>query len=160
MNQPVSPRERLKIPRQKMPEQQAQIRKDNFLEVNLGFDEAAALREAQRCLGCTSPKCVQGCPVGVKVKEFIELIVDREYLKAAAKLREDNVLPAVTGRVCPQEEQCEGACILAKRGESVGIGYLERFVADFERSAGVTALPERLSPSGKRIELLGAALPD
>ena len=96
-----------------MPERVAQERARDFCEVNLGFDAALAEKEAQRCLACADPKCVHGCPVGVKVREVVDLVLDGEYLKAAAKLREDNVLPAVTGRVCPQEIQCEGACILA-----------------------------------------------
>jgi glutamate synthase (NADPH) small chain len=92
-----------------------------------------ARQEAIRCLECAKPTCTHDCPVGVKVKDFVQLIVDGDFMAAAAKIREDNVLPAITGRVCPQEDHCEGACLLKKKGESLGIGYLERFVADYEQ---------------------------
>jgi glutamate synthase (NADPH/NADH) small chain len=123
--------------------------------VNLGFDAAVAEKEAQRCLACADPKCVHGCPVGVKVREVVDLVLDGEYLKAAAKLREDNVLPAVTGRVCPQENQCEGACILGKRFAPLAIGHIERFVADFERATGQVGLPAAAAPTGKTVAIVG-----
>ncbi|MGZ3304140.1 MAG: dihydropyrimidine dehydrogenase, partial [Isosphaeraceae bacterium] len=126
---PLSNKERVKIPRQHMPEQDADRRRRNFEEVNQGLTVLGATTEALRCLACTTPKCIAGCPVGVKVKDFVALIVAGEYLKAAAKIREDNILPAITGRVCPQETQCEECCILANKFQPVGIGYLERFVA-------------------------------
>ena len=103
MAERLPPKARTKIPRQQMPERDAHERARDFLEVNMGFDAALAEKEAQRCLACADPKCVHGCPVGVKVREVVDLVLDGQYLKAAAKLREDNVLPAVTGRVCPQE---------------------------------------------------------
>lgn len=109
---PVPIKERMKVPRQPMPEQPASDRAHNFQEVNLGYDPELARREAQRCLECAKPTCTDNCPVGVKVKEFVELIVAGDFLAAAAKIREDNVLPAVTGRVCPQEDHCEGKCLL------------------------------------------------
>ena len=109
MSNPLSPKERVKIPRQPMPEQEPRVCAQSFQEVNLGLDVIVAQREAQRCLGCADPKCVQGCPVGVQVRDFVELVLQGEYLKAAAKIREDNIMPAVTGRVCAQENQCEGA---------------------------------------------------
>jgi glutamate synthase (NADPH/NADH) small chain len=124
--------------------------------VNLGLDAALAEKEAQRCLACADPKCVQGCPVGVKIREVVDLVMDGEYLKAAAKLREDNVLPAVTGRVCPQEGQCEGACILGKRFAPLAIGHIERFVADYERRTGQIGLPERAPATGKRVAIVGS----
>ena len=130
---PLSNKERVKIPRQHMPEQDAGRRRRNFEEVNQGLTVLGATTEALRCLQCTTPKCMAGCPVGVKVKEFVALIVAGDYLRAAAKIREDNILPAITGRVCPQETQCEGCCILGNKFEPLGIGYLERFVADYER---------------------------
>jgi glutamate synthase (NADPH/NADH) small chain len=141
---PLTNKERVKIPRQHMPEQDAQRRRTNFEEVNEGLTVLGATTEALRCLQCASPKCMAGCPVGVKIKDFVELIVAGEYLKAAAKIREDNILPAITGRVCPQETQCEGCCILSKKFEPLGIGYLERFVADFERESGQIGLPENV----------------
>jgi NADPH-dependent glutamate synthase beta subunit-like oxidoreductase len=136
MTERLPPRERTKIPRQTMPEQDAHERAGNFAEVNLGFDAALAQKESLRCLSCADPKCVHGCPVGVKVREVVDLVRQGEYLQAAAKLREDNVLSAITGRVCPQENQCEGSCILAKRFAPLAIGHIERFVADYERRTG------------------------
>jgi glutamate synthase (NADPH/NADH) small chain len=139
-----------------MPEQDPAERAHNFVEVNLGLDAAVAEREAQRCLACNDPKCVQGCPVGVQIREFVDLVLEGEYLQAAAKIREDNVLPAVTGRVCPQENQCEGACILSKRFSSLAIGHLERFVADYERATGQVGLPQRAPLTGKKVAVVGS----
>src|SRR5271166_6423053 len=110
---PLSNKERVKIPRQHMPEQDPARRRRNFEEVNQGLTVLGATTEALRCLQCTSPKCMAGCPVGVKVKDFVDLIVQGDYLGAAAKIREDNILPAITGRVCPQEDHCEGKCLLS-----------------------------------------------
>ena len=124
-------------------------RRTNFEEVNQGLTVLGATTEALRCLQCTSPKCMAGCPVGVKVKDFVELIVAGDYLKAAAKIREDNILPAITGRVCPQETQCEGCCILGNKFEPLGIGYLERFVADYERETR-PARPARDRPAHRQ----------
>ena len=156
MAERLPPKQRTKIPRQKMPEQDARERAHNFREVNLGFDAVVAEKEAQRCLACADPKCVHACPVGVKVREVVNLVLQGEYLQAAAKLREDNVLPAVTGRVCPQETQCEGACILAKRFSPLAIGHIERFVADYERQIGQVGLPEPAPPTGKRVAIIGS----
>jgi glutamate synthase (NADPH/NADH) small chain len=139
-----------------MPEQEPELRRANFEEVNQGLTLLGATTEALRCLQCTSPKCVAGCPVGVKVKAFVELIVAGDYLGAASKIREDNILPAITGRVCPQETQCEGCCILGNKFEPVGIGYLERFVADYERETGQLGLPERAPATGKKVAIVGS----
>jgi glutamate synthase (NADPH/NADH) small chain len=109
-----------------------------------------------RCIECKEPTCVSTCPVGVKVKEFLDLILDGDYIGAAAKIREDNALPAITGRVCPQEDQCEKVCILGKKGEPVAIGRLERFAADFERNAGKISIPPSVKSNGKRIAVAGA----
>jgi len=152
----LTPKDRTKIPRQKMPEQEPQERRGNFQEVNLGLDFALAKQEATRCLECANPKCVAGCPVGVKVKEFVALVLDGKYLEAAAKVREDDVLPAITGRVCPQEDQCEGACVLGKKFSSVAIGYLERFVADYEMQTGQVGLPANAPSTGKRVAIVGS----
>jgi len=152
---PLLARERIKLPRQSMPEQPAQIRATNFTEVNLGYSPELAWQEALRCLECAKPTCMQHCPVGVKVHEFVQLIVAGDFLGAAAKIREDNVLPAVTGRVCPQEDHCEGYCLLAKKVPALGIGYLERFVADYEQKMSARGLP-KVPPTGKKVAIVGS----
>ena len=113
----LSKKERMNIPRQPMPEQDSNERRSNFKEVNLGFTEELAKMEALRCLQCPKPVCIDGCPVEVKISEFIKLVADGDYLGAAAKIKEDNMLPAICGRVCPQEEQCEAKCVVGKKGE-------------------------------------------
>ncbi|RPI27534.1 MAG: NADPH-dependent glutamate synthase [Acidobacteria bacterium] len=152
----LSPKERVKIPRQKMPEQEPESRRKNFEEVNLGLELELAKREAHRCLECANTKCVETCPVGVKVKDFVQLIVAGDILAAAAKMREDNVLPAITGRVCPQEDQCEGGCILGKKFKPLAIGYLERFVADYEAAVGKVGLPQKAPATGKKVAIVGS----
>lgn len=114
-----------------MPEQDPNVRNKNFLEVALGYNEEMAKEEAQRCLQCKHKPCVKGCPVNVQIPEFIKLVAEGKFEEAYEKIRETNSLPAVCGRVCPQENQCEQLCVRAKKGESVGIGRLERFVADW-----------------------------
>ncbi len=132
-----------------MPTQPADERIENFEEVNLGFTADLAQAEAKRCIQCKKPKCVEGCPVNVKIPEFIAQIVEGEYVEAGRILKETNNLPAICGRVCPQEEQCEKLCILGKRGEPVAIGRLERFAADCEREQGGDMTVERPSRPGK-----------
>lgn len=149
-------KERMKMPRQRMPERPPLERNRTFDEVNLGFDAALAKEEALRCLACAKPTCTKGCPVAVKVKDFVELIIAGDYLGAAAKVREDNVLPAITGRVCPQEDQCEGGCVMTKRVDSVAIGHLERFVADYERQTGQVGIPKNAPSTGKRVAVVGS----
>lgn len=156
MTNPLPPKQRVKLPRQEMPAVSPEARRRDFHEVSLGLSSIQARAEAARCLECSHPKCVEGCPVGVKVKEFVERILAGDYLGAAAKIREDNVLPAVTGRVCPQESQCEGRCILGKRFAPLGIGYLERFVADYERAQGELAVAAKAPPTGKRVAIIGS----
>ncbi len=152
----LSNKERMKIQRQAMPEQESAVRRNNFSEVNLGFTEELARMEAERCIQCPKPTCIEGCPVGVKIKDFIALVAEGEYLKAADKIKEDNMLPAICGRVCPQEEQCEAKCVVGKKGESVAIGRLERFVADFERQT-VGIREATLKPkSGKKVAIVGS----
>jgi len=153
---PLPNKERMKVPRQPMPERPPEERAKNFSEVNLGYDPELAHNESLRCLACQKPTCISTCPVSVKVKEFIDLILAGDYLGAAAKIREDNVLPAITGRVCPQEEQCEKGCVVAKKGESVGIGHLERFVADYEQRVGKVGLPPRAPATGKKVAIVGS----
>ena len=153
---PVPNRERIKMPRQHMPEQLPVLRAQQFTEVNLGYSEELARQEAIRCLECAKPTCTHDCPVGVNVKEFVQLIVEGDFLGAAAKIRENNVLPAITGRVCPQEDHCEGACLLKKKGESLGIGYLERFVADYEQQHFDVRNIVKALPTGKKVAIVGS----
>ncbi len=149
-------KERMKILRAKMPELDPQLRSRNFEEVNLGLVPAAALTEASRCIECAKPGCVVQCPVGVKIKQVVGLIHAGDYLAAAAKMREDNALPAITGRVCPQENQCEGGCVLGKKGAPVAIGNLERFIADYERLSGQLGLPAIAPATGKSVAIVGS----
>jgi glutamate synthase (NADPH/NADH) small chain len=152
----LTPKGRMKIPRQKMPEQDAQERIANFNEVNFGFSKELAVQEALRCLQCKIPTCIDGCPVDVKIDQFIKLITEEDFLAAARKIKEDNVLPAICGRVCPQEEQCEVKCVLGKKYQPVSIGRLERFVADYEMQMGISPQPPRISPRGKKIAVIGS----
>ncbi|MFH1007067.1 MAG: NADPH-dependent glutamate synthase [Candidatus Latescibacterota bacterium] len=144
------------IPRQKMPEQTPEDRRKNFDEVPLGYPVALAQQEASRCLGCKKPPCREGCPVEIDIPAFIRLIEEGDFLGSAQKIKETNNLPAVCGRVCPQEVQCEKHCILGKRFEPVAIGRLERFVADWEREHGGTSLPRIAAQTAKRVAVVGA----
>ena len=139
-----------------MPEQEPQVRARNFDEVALGYTPEMARAEAMRCLRCKKPLCVEGCPVNVNIPAFITEIAEGRFLSAARILKTTNNLPAVCGRVCPQETQCEAKCILGKKGEPVAIGRLERFAADFEAAAGPADVPELPMPSGKRVAIIGA----
>jgi glutamate synthase (NADPH) small chain len=150
------PKKKPKVPRQAMPEQAPEDRARNFEEVPRGYSPETAALEASRCLKCKKPGCIGACPVNVDIPGFIGLVQQGEVLKAAQHLKEFNALPAVCGRVCPQEEQCEAECILAKKGESVAIGRLERYVADFERESGKIVLPDLPPKTGKRIACVGA----
>ena len=152
---PLPLKERMKIQRQHMPEQDPQLRITNFTEVNEGFSEELARQEALRCIECAKPTCMDACPVGVKVREFIGLIVAGDFAGAAVKIREDNVLPAITGRVCPQEDHCEGACKVGKKVGPLGIGYLERFVADYEQRKGIRGAVNATS-TGKKVAIVGS----
>ncbi len=147
---------RMSILRHKMPEQNPLERGRNFREVNYGYPEKIAMEEAQRCVQCANPKCVAGCPVRVKIPEFLSCIAEGDFLKAAKILHEDNALPAVCGRVCPQEEQCEERCIVGRKKKPVAIGHLERFAADYEREQGKMEIPEKPQPTGKRVAIVGA----
>lgn len=138
-----------------MPEQAPEDRARNFEEVPYGYSEETAILEASRCLKCKKPRCVAGCPVGVDIPGFIALVQEGKFLEAAWKLKEQNALPAVCGRVCPQEEQCEKQCVLAIKGESVAVGRLERFVADYERNTGNIKIPEITGKTGKRVACVG-----
>jgi glutamate synthase (NADPH) small chain len=144
------------VPRAKMPEQDPDVRRRNFIEVPLGLTPEMAITEAKRCLQCKKPACVDGCPVSVAIPDFIRLIAEGDFSGAANKLWERNALPAVCGRVCPQEEQCEGRCILGKKGQPVAIGYLERFAADYERKNGIGTVPAVEGKTGKRVAVIGS----
>ena len=150
-------KERMKIPRQSMPQRGAGERRRDFLEVNRGLSPEAAAAEARRCLDCARPGCVSGCPVSIDIPSFIKLVEKGEFIAAAFKIKETNALPAICGRVCPQESQCEAVCNLKKAaGVPVAIGNLERFVADYERAAGEVALPELPTPTGRKVAVIGA----
>ncbi len=152
----LKPKDRMSIPRQPMPEQDADIRKGNFGEVALGYSEEQARAEALRCLDCKKPICIQGCPVGVDIPRFLKFVREGKYVEAANVIKETNVLPAVCGRVCPQETQCEIECVLGKRHDPVAIGRLERFVADYERSAGHVNGRTSPPPTGKKVAIVGS----
>ncbi|HMB31231.1 MAG TPA: NADPH-dependent glutamate synthase [Desulfohalobiaceae bacterium] len=145
-----------KIPRQDMPEQDPQIRKRNFDEVPIGYTPELAQSEASRCMQCKKPSCVEGCPVNIDIPGFIKHIYDGDFTKAIRKIWEKNSLPAVCGRVCPQEAQCEGQCILGKKDKPVAIGNLERFAADYERNYGSGKLPPRSPSTGKKVAVVGS----
>jgi glutamate synthase (NADPH/NADH) small chain len=140
----------------KMPSQEPDERKNNFDEVALGLDEQLALAEAQRCLNCKNPTCIKGCPVGIDIRRFIQLIKEKKYIEAAEVIKESSLLPAVCGRVCPQEDQCEEACVLAKKGNPIGIGYLERFVADYQRKHAPRKIDEIASNKNKKVAVIGS----
>lgn len=145
-----------KNPRVPMPEQEAKIRARNFLEVPTGYTPKMAQEEAARCLQCKKPGCVAGCPVGVDIPGFIDLLAQGDMTGAIRNLWSQNALPAVCGRVCPQEIQCEGKCIVGRKGEPVAIGNLERFCADYERQYGTGELPPKSAPTGKKVAVVGS----
>jgi len=152
----ITTKQRLQIDRQKMPEQDAGARAANFDEVNLGFTEQLALLEADRCLQCKDPRCVAGCPVSVNIPRFIDLLSQGKIAEAAQSLLCDNALPAVTGRVCPQETLCEIECVRAKKGVPVGIGYLERYIADWARAHPGQLAATKAPPTGRRVAIVGS----
>ena len=139
----------------KMPEQSPTVRNKNFYEVSLGYTPEMAIEEASRCLNCKNKPCVSGCPVNVKIPEFISLVAAGDFEAAYKKIKETNSLPAVCGRVCPQESQCEGKCIRGIKGESVAIGRLERFVADYHFKNGSNETVS-VSKNGKKVAVIGA----
>ncbi len=139
-----------------MPEQPPAERIKNYEEVPLGYTAEQAMAEAQRCLQCKRPGCMGGCPVGINIPGFLQLVADGDFRGAINLIKETNALPAVTGRVCPQESQCEGVCALCKKYESVSIGRLERFVADWEATQGPLPMPELPPPTGKKVAVVGS----
>lgn len=142
----------------KMPEEDPNVRNKSNVEVNTGLDEKMAVAEAQRCLDCPDPTCIQGCPVGINIPKFIKNIEARDFMAAAVTLKETNGLPAVCGRVCPQEIQCEDSCFYTQKLHKppIAIGYLERFAADFERNSGHIAIPETAEPNKIKVAVIGS----
>jgi len=138
-----------------IPKQAPEVRRRNFNEVALGYSEEQALAEASRCLQCPKPQCVSGCPVEIDIPAFIKLMRDKKFAEAIKEIKEKNCLPAICGRVCPQEEQCQKLCVLGKVGDPVSIGRLERFLADWERQTGI-ACSEKAPSTGKRVAVIGA----
>ena len=145
-----------KIPRVPVREQDPKVRAHNFEEVSYGYNKEEAMLEATRCLHCKKPMCVTGCPVNIQIPEFIEHVVSGDIDAAAAVIARDSSLPAVCGRVCPQETQCEGKCILGVKGESVAIGKLERFVADYEHAKTEAVAPEIAPSNGHKVAVIGS----
>jgi len=159
----MSPSDLTKSPKPKIqktsvpiPKQKPETRRRNFNEVALGYTEEQALQEANRCLQCPEPQCVKGCPVEVDIPAFIKLIKEKNFDAAAKKIKEKNSLPAICGRVCPQEEQCQKFCVLGKIGDPVSIGRLERFVADLELQKGNFEIPKIKNITGKKVAIIGA----
>jgi glutamate synthase (NADPH/NADH) small chain len=153
MAQPVKKKD---IPRQTMPEQAPEDRVSNYNEVPYGFTDELAMLEAQRCILCKNAKCVPACPVNIDIPGFIKLIQEGKFVEAARKIKETNALPAVCGRVCPQEDQCEGVCVIGIKQKPVAIGRLERFAADYERQTGAILIPPVAPKTGKRVAVVGA----
>jgi glutamate synthase (NADPH/NADH) small chain len=153
---PLTQKERMGIDRIEMPEQDADLRSTNFREVNLGLTYQLAMLEAERCLQCPKPYCIDGCPVRVNIPRFIKLLREGDLPGAAESLLDDNALPCVTGRVCPQETQCEQVCLRAKRGKSVAIGALERYVADWAQGHASDWPHPVPAQTGQRVAIVGS----
>jgi glutamate synthase (NADPH) small chain len=153
----VQPKPRkARVPRQPMPEQDPRRRRTNFEEVPKGFSEETAIVEASRCIKCKKPFCIAGCPVNIDIPKFVDLIAQGRFMDAFLKLKEQNSLPAVCGRVCPQETQCEAECVMGKKYEPVAIGRLERFAADYAQAHGGVPDPKRAPSTGKKVAVIGA----
>jgi glutamate synthase (NADPH/NADH) small chain len=148
-------RKKLDLNRREMPKQAPEVRCHNFTEVALGYQIETAVEEAKRCLQCKKPKCTPKCPVEIEIPRFIKCIAERDFAAGIRILKQRNVLPAVCGRVCPQEEQCEGGCILEKKGGQIGIGRLERFLADWEASQGELERPAISPHTGRKVAVVG-----
>lgn len=147
---------KINLNRVEMPKQLPEERKNNFQEVALGYTEQQAEEEAKRCIQCKKPRCVEGCPVGVEIPNFIRALRERDMSEAVLALKRKNSLPGVCGRVCPQEVQCESRCVLGKKGAPVAIGRLERYVADWERAQEKCPRCEILPPTGKKVAIVGS----
>ncbi len=157
---PLKPKERLKIPLQDMPNQDPDERRCNMDEVALGYTSEQAVVEAMRCLQCKTAPCIDGCPVSIDIPGFIDAIAEEDFGKSIDILKQSSLLPAVCGRVCPQESQCQATCTVGKSlrdvDKSVAIGRLERFAADWERANGEPEVPEVKPPTGKRVAIVGS----
>jgi glutamate synthase (NADPH/NADH) small chain len=151
----AKPKPKLNKKAVEMAKQDAKVRAKNFNEVALGYTEADALEEANRCLQCPKPQCISGCPVEVPIPQFIKCIREKKYAEGITVIKSKNALPAVCGRVCPQEVQCQAKCIVGKMGDPISIGRLERFLADWERDNG-SQMPKKAPPTGKKIAVVGA----
>jgi len=145
----------MSLEKNKMPEQDPIVRSANYKEVALGYTPEMAMDEARRCLNCKNQPCVSGCPVNVRIPEFLSLVAEGKFLEAAAVVKSTNSLPAICGRVCPQETQCEALCVRGKKGEPVGIGRIERFVADYQMEHGAEK-PEVAPPNGHKVAIVGS----
>lgn len=152
----LTKRERMKMERTDMPMRDALARAADFDEVNLGYTSAMAVLEASRCLECKHPVCVDGCPVGIQIDDFLRHVAQGDIASAAAVIHEDNLFAAICGRVCPQESQCEGACVLEKKGRPIAIGHLERFVADQERIHAVSTPSPQAPSTGRKVAIVGS----
>ena len=139
-----------------MPEQPPEVRRHNFEEVPLGYTKELAIKEAERCIQCKDPRCKQGCPVEIDIPGFIKHLKEGDFEGAIRKIWEKNALPAVCGRVCPQEVQCEGMCIIGKKDQPVAIGNLEKFTADYQRNHGRDVLPPKAAATGKKVAVVGS----
>ena len=147
---------KLNLNRVSMPKQEPEERATNFDEVALGYSEEQAIEEAARCIQCKKAKCIEGCPVNVRIPEFILALRDGDMPDAVEKLKDKNALPGICGRVCPQESQCEEKCTLAKKGAPIAIGRLERYVADWECAQGGTSAGLNVESTGKKVGIIGA----
>ena len=145
----------MSLKKNEMPSQDPKIRKDNFLEVALGYSEEQAVDEAKRCLNCKTKPCIEGCPVRIYIPEFIQKVAERDFEGAYQIISVSSSLPAVCGRVCPQETQCEQKCIRGKKGEPVAIGRLERFVADWHNQHGKTEVVKP-KQNGHKVAIIGS----
>lgn len=153
MSEPI--RRKIDYVRREMPKQLPQVRKHNFYEVALGYTPETAIEEAKRCLQCKKAGCVDKCPVEIDIPGFVKCVAEGDFAQGIKILKEKNCLPAVCGRVCPQEEQCESACIMLKKGGQSAIGRIERFLADWEAAQGTLELPEIPKPTGKKVAVVG-----
>lgn len=156
LNNGMKPKQRMSIPRQVMPEQSPETRRHNFQEVALGYTEAMAIAESHRCIQCGKPSCVEGCPVGIDIPRFLKLVREGKFVEASQVIHETNALPAICGRVCPQETQCEIRCVLTGKHDPVAIGRLERFVADYARQYGGDTEWTKPTPTGRKVAIIGS----
>jgi glutamate synthase (NADPH/NADH) small chain len=150
------PKKKLLLEKVPVKRQNSKERVRNWNEVALGYSEEEALKEVERCIDCKKPKCIDGCPVEIDIPAFINLMREKDFVGAARKIKEMNVLPAICGRVCPQEVQCQETCVLKKKGDPVSIGALERFVADYESEHSEPVIPELPASTGKKVAVVGS----